>query len=144
MPFTLLNSLVHHFDETHECNSVQQHSESPGKLPTRLIDISRDDTEPMRLVETRQQPSITRRYVALSHRWGDHSPDQRSELESLAMSTKASAAEVWVHPFLCSLVSAHTSTTSCSGRSASRIKSFPQASRVLSWRIIFFTSTQVQ
>lgn len=75
--FTLLNSLVHHCDDTHECMAAQQHSECPEKLPTRVIDVGGDDTEPMRLVETRRQPGIAGRYIALSHRWGDLSPEQR-------------------------------------------------------------------
>lgn len=75
--FALLNLLVHHCDEEHECMSAQEHLESPTKLPTRVIDVGNDDGEPIRLVEISQESAATSRYIALSHRWGDLSRAQR-------------------------------------------------------------------
>lgn len=60
---------------------IQDHSQFPGELPTRLIDVGKDDFEPIRLVETRpasvQVPPVTGPYIALSHRWGELNPEQR-------------------------------------------------------------------
>lgn len=78
--FAFLNSLIHHCDEAHDCMAAQEHSDSPGVLPTRLVDVGRDDTGPIRLVETRQtgqEPPVTGRYIALSHRWGELGREQR-------------------------------------------------------------------
>lgn len=75
--FILLNSLVHHCDEKHECMAVQGPTESSSELPTRIIDVGRYDAEPIRLVETSQEPAATGRYIALSHRWGDLRREQR-------------------------------------------------------------------
>lgn len=73
----MLKVLVHHCDEKHKCMAVQEPLQPPSKLPTRVIDVGGDDGDPIRLVETSQDPAVTGRYVALSHRWGDLSQDQR-------------------------------------------------------------------
>lgn len=75
--FTLLNSLVHHCDDKHDCMAVQEPTESSSALPTRVIDVGRYDAEPIRLVETSQEPAATGWYIALSHRWGDLRREQR-------------------------------------------------------------------
>lgn len=75
--FALLNLLAHHCDENHECMSAQEHPESPAKLPTRVIDVGKEDGEPIRLVVTSHETAATGRYIALSHRWGDLSREQR-------------------------------------------------------------------
>lgn len=75
--FALLNLLAHHCNEKHKCMSAEEHSESPARLPTRVIDVGRDGVGPIRLVETTQEPAATGRYIALSHRWGDLSHEQR-------------------------------------------------------------------
>lgn len=75
--FALLNSLIRKCDETHDCMAVQKHSESLAKLPTRLIDVGREDAEPIRLVQTSQESSAKGPYIALSHCWGSLSREQR-------------------------------------------------------------------
>lgn len=75
--FALLNFLIHHCDEVHDCMAVPKHAESPAELPTRVIDVGRDDAEPIRLIETSHELAVTGRYIALSHRWGDLSRAQR-------------------------------------------------------------------
>lgn len=75
--FALLNFLMRHCDENHECMAVQESTESSSELPTRVIDVGKDDGEPIRLVETSQESAVTGRYIALSHRWGDLSREQR-------------------------------------------------------------------
>lgn len=57
--------------------AVQEPTESSSELPTRIIDVGGHDAEPIRLIETSQEPAATRRYIALSHRWGDLRRDQR-------------------------------------------------------------------
>lgn len=57
--------------------AAQKHSESPAKLPTRLIDVGRDNTEPIRLVQTSQESAAKSPYIALSHCWGTLRREQR-------------------------------------------------------------------
>lgn len=49
-----------------ECSGL-----SPTRLPTRLIDVGREGSYPLRLVETVEEDIGTVKYMALSHRWGD-------------------------------------------------------------------------
>ncbi|ROV88658.1 hypothetical protein VMCG_10306 [Cytospora schulzeri] len=72
-----LKSLIRKCDATHDCMPAQKHSDSPAKLPTRLIDVGRDDAEPIRLVQTTQESAVKGPYIALSHCWGALSPEQR-------------------------------------------------------------------
>lgn len=53
----------------------QNDSESPPELPTRLIDVATDSNGPIRLIQT--SGKAQRRYIALSHCWGQLSDDQR-------------------------------------------------------------------
>lgn len=75
--FTLLRSLIRRCDETHDCMTAQNHSESLAELPTRLIDVGTDDSEPIRLIQTSQESAAKGPYIALSHCWGVLSREQR-------------------------------------------------------------------
>ena len=75
--FAFLNSLTRKCDESHNCMTAQNYSESLAKVPTRLIDVGRDDAGPIRLVLTGEEPAAKGPYIALSHCWGELSPEQR-------------------------------------------------------------------
>ncbi|KAJ4387278.1 hypothetical protein N0V93_007867 [Gnomoniopsis smithogilvyi] len=69
--FSLLKSLLHHCDEKHHCMKEQKYSKVPERLPTRVIDVGRDGTNSIRLLDnTIEDSGITGRYIALSHCWG--------------------------------------------------------------------------
>lgn len=67
--FAFLNALIHYCDENHQCMAPAGYSTSPGKLPTRVIDVG-GTVERIRLVETSEEPTARGHYIALSHCWG--------------------------------------------------------------------------
>lgn len=74
--FALLNGLIHHCDEKHECMGPLEYSTVPGTLPTRVIDVG-GTAGRIRLVETSEEPAARGHYVALSHCWGRLDSTQR-------------------------------------------------------------------
>ncbi|OJD38714.1 serine threonine protein kinase [Diplodia corticola] len=61
--FRVLRQWLEHCNGQHDC-----HSNAPGTLPKRVIDVRPDnDADSVRLCETKSQNG---EYVALSHRWG--------------------------------------------------------------------------
>ncbi|KAI3393859.1 hypothetical protein diail_3534 [Diaporthe ilicicola] len=82
--FALLNMLVRNCDEGHDCMAVQDESETAAKLPTRVIDVGRNETEPIRLVETNHEPVITDRYIVLGHHWDRLNREQRTHTDTIA------------------------------------------------------------
>ena len=69
--YQLLRSWLRHCDENH--GDFGCHIESETPLPTRVIDVG--DEDELRLVCT--GPSDRGRYLALSHRWGTPSDEER-------------------------------------------------------------------
>lgn len=74
--FALLNALIRHCDEKHECMAPLEYSTLSGTLPTRVIDVG-GTAERIRLVETSEEPAARGHYIALSHCWGRLDPTQR-------------------------------------------------------------------
>ncbi|OTA92465.1 hypothetical protein M434DRAFT_387318 [Hypoxylon sp. CO27-5] len=58
------------------CHETHPECPRPDKdfMPTRLIEVGREDTEKVRLVATRGMKLRDRRYIALSHCWGLNMP----------------------------------------------------------------------
>lgn len=86
--FLLLNSLIHHCDESHDCMAAQKHLQSPASsgLPTRLIDVGKGNTDPIRLVRTSEKLAAMGQYITLSHCWGP--------ARNLAVLTRARIAQM--------------------------------------------------
>ncbi|CAH0044312.1 unnamed protein product [Clonostachys solani] len=66
----LLNRWIHECNDTHKCMVETQDGRAPcGQMPTRMIDVGKDENSPVRLVESALLPKD--KCAALSHRWGD-------------------------------------------------------------------------
>ncbi|KAI1812281.1 hypothetical protein GGS20DRAFT_558593 [Poronia punctata] len=65
--FALLRLWLEDCDDRHS----QCRTSNDLPLPTRLLDIGTTKESKVRLIETRENPPEERRYVALSHPWGD-------------------------------------------------------------------------
>lgn len=74
--FAVLNALIRHCDEKHECMAPLGYPTLPGTLPTRVIDVG-GTAEKIRLVETSEEPAARGHYIALSHCWGRLDQTQR-------------------------------------------------------------------
>ncbi|KAL6704961.1 hypothetical protein ACN47E_007506 [Coniothyrium glycines] len=68
--FHILRQWLTDCDTNHQdCKPV----DTRHRLPTRLIDVGSCEDPVLRLVDTRQEEPLSRRYIALSHPWGDTS-----------------------------------------------------------------------
>jgi hypothetical protein len=75
--FRLVNEWIRICNDTHDCVTDKEGATFKPTLPTRLIDLGTGSKPTIRLIETASRPDLSDVYIALSHRWGQVSEQQK-------------------------------------------------------------------
>lgn len=75
--FRLINEWVRICNDTHDCGMDKEGAAFKPTLPTRLIDLGTGPKPTICLIETASRTDLSGVYIALSHRWGQISEQQK-------------------------------------------------------------------